>query len=158
MDHTRSKWLAGVALVIGVVALALPLHAQEKKPAVRKPIGYGGPRVELQPFLVPVRAVDGTSRFEVLTVRLVLDVGEKQRQGCFTAPMVHEKFLIYLYKANLTPEDFMGKRRDLLMKGLLEVAIKSTMKGYYSAVEAVDENSPPLSDDPISLSLTQQCK
>ena len=158
MHDARSHWLAVVVLVAGLFAMALPLHAQEKKPAVRKPIGYGGPRVELQPFLVPARAADGSSRYEVLTVRLVLDAGEKQRQGCFAAPMVHEQFLIYLYKANLTPEDFTGKRRDVLMKSLLDVAIKSTMKGYYSGVEAVDSNSPPLSDDPISLSLTQQCK
>lgn len=157
MKNRAQKLCALVALFASAIAIASPVHAQEGK-SKGKPIGYGGPRVELQPFLVPTRTPDGRMMNEVLTVRLVLDAGEKQRQGCFMAPIVHERFLMYLYKANLTSADFVGQRRDVLMKNLLEVAIKATTKGYYSGVEAVDDSSPPLMQDPISLSMSKQCK
>jgi len=43
--------------------------------------------------------------------------------------------------AGLTTLDLIGKRRDLLAKNLLEVAIAATAKGYYSEVEIVDQGN-----------------
>jgi hypothetical protein len=123
-----------VAFIFCLAALATPSHAQEKAG-----IGYGGAYVQLKPIMAPVRGPDGRTRFDVLTLRLVLDVGDRERPACFSAPIVHEKILLYLYSAGLTTPDLIGKRRDLLAKKLLEVAIAATAKGYYSEVEIVDQ-------------------
>jgi hypothetical protein len=95
-------------------------------------------------------------RYEVLTVRVVLDVGERERPACFSIPYVHEAMLTYLYHANLTPADLIGQRQEVLAKNLLEVAIKTTDRGFYSAVEIVNEGTQAM--DPKSQTLSNQCK
>lgn len=124
-----------LAVVFGVCAMALPLHAQEKAG-----VGYGGAYVQLKPIMAPVRGTDGRAHFDVLTLRLVLDVGERERPACFSAPIVHEKILLYLYGAGLTAPDLIGTRKDILAKKLLDVAIGATAKGYYSAVVIVEQS------------------
>src|SRR4051812_24297423 len=64
-------------------------------------VGYGGAKVQMSPFMVPYRASSGV-RYEPVMVRLVLDSGPKERSACFSVPYVHDRFLAYFYKANLT--------------------------------------------------------
>jgi hypothetical protein len=103
-------------------------------------VGYGGAYVQLKPLMVPTWASNGAVTYEAVTLRLVLDAGERERVACFSAPIVHEKFLMYFYNAKLTTADFIGKRKDVLEKTLLDVAINSTAKNYYSAVKIVDQS------------------
>ena len=94
-----------------------------------------------------------------VTLRLVLDTGPKERPACFSVPIVHEKMLMYLYHANLTPPDLVGARRELLAKNLYAVAVKTVGKGFYSGVEMInidDRGENPL--DPKSQTLSAQCK
>lgn len=134
MNISFQQILRCLATAFCVFALAIPAHAQEKAG-----IGYGGAYVQLKPIMAPVRGPDGRTRFDVLTLRLVLDVGDRERWACFSSPIVHEKILLYLYGAGLTTPDLIGTRRDILAKKLLEVAIAATAKGYYSQVEIVDQ-------------------
>ncbi|MDX2142217.1 MAG: hypothetical protein SFV19_02575 [Rhodospirillaceae bacterium] len=106
-----------------------------------EPVGYGGAKVQMQNFMVPTHSPKGQVRFEVLTLRLVLDAGPRERAACFSVPIVHEKMLMFLYDAKLSPTDLVGQRKDILAKRLLEVAINATAKGYYSGVEIVDEST-----------------
>jgi hypothetical protein len=152
------------------LGLATPSPAQEGDAAV----GYGGPRVQMQNFMAPMVMPDGSVRFQVLTVRLILDAGEKRSAACFSVPIVHERFLMFLYKAKLSPTDFIGQRKDILAKRLFDVALETTGKGYFTGVEIVDESAlaleAKLSMDPkavadskllldnISRTMTSQCK
>jgi hypothetical protein len=135
------KPMHSLLLIICAIAFAVlggPASAEDDE---AEPVGYGGAKVQMQNFMVPARLPNGSVRFEVLTVRLVLDAGSRERAACFSVPIVHEKMLMYLYDAKLTPTDFVGTRKDILAKRLLEVAINATAKGYYSAVEVVDEST-----------------
>jgi hypothetical protein len=129
------KYIATVLFSILVAGAALA--AEEEAPAGA--VGYGGAYVQLKPLMIPTRGPTGAISYEALTVRLVLDAGERERVACFSAPIVHEKFLLYLHSANLTPADLVGKRKDVLAKKLLEVAIASTAKNYYSDVKIIDQ-------------------
>ncbi|MCB2107584.1 MAG: hypothetical protein KDE14_07790 [Rhodobacteraceae bacterium] len=129
-------------------------------------VGYGGAKVELQPMMVPTRNSSGEVRYEVLTLRIVLDAGPRERPACFSIPYVHEKLLTYMYHANLTPADLIGQRQEVLAKNLLKVAIDATDKNFYSAVEIVDEGAQAMKQldpnaralDPKSQTLSNQCK
>lgn len=129
-----------IASVLSVATLAVaalvlqPVQAADEAAGV----GYGGPYVQLKPLMVPTHTSNGAVQYEVLTLRLVLDAGPRERPACFSAPIVHEKLLVYLSNAKLTSADMIGQRKDVLAKKLLEVAIASTDKGFYSAVEIVD--------------------
>jgi hypothetical protein len=147
----RSALIVLVPLLLG---LGVPASAAEEDEA--KGVGYGGAKVQMQPLMVPTRAKDGSVRFEVLTVRLILDAGARERPACFSIPIVHEKMLMYLYKANLTSADLDGPRLEVLANNLLDVAIKTTAKGYYAGIEIVDESSQAM--DPKSQTLSNQCK
>jgi hypothetical protein len=121
-------------LILAVAALLSgPAVAQEKSG-----VGYGGAYVQLKPIMAPVIGPRGVMQYEAVTIRLILDVGEKERGGCFSAPMVHEKIVLHLYKNPLTMADLVGQRRDVLAKSLLAVAIAATDKGYYSDVKIID--------------------
>lgn len=148
--------LASVVLAALAWGLSAPSQAAEKENAV----GYGGAKVQLSPLMAPTRGLDGKVKYEVLTVRLILDVGERERDACFTVPYVHEQLLFYLYTANLTAADFVGERLKLLGKKLFEVVIDATTKGLFSGVEIVTEDTPPLTQaaDPKSFTMTSQCK
>jgi hypothetical protein len=136
-----------------VLALSSPVaFAQEKEG-----IGYGGTKVQLHPMMVPARDKTGDYRYEVLMVRLILDVGANERPGCFAAPIVHEHLLMYLYGAKLTHADLVGARLQVLQTTLLNEAIKVTAKGFYSGVEIVTEDTPPITD-PKSMTMTNQCR
>jgi len=145
-----------IALALAALA-ALPAQAQEK---VEGAVGYGGSKVQMHPMMVPVRNSAGQIRFEVLTLRIVLDTGPKERPACFSVPIVHEKMLMYLYHAKLKPEDLQGQqKRDLLAKNLLNVAVKTTERGYYSGIELVNIDDPGKQAlDPKSQTLSSQCK
>lgn len=125
----KSFILAGVgaSLLSGVVV------AQDKSG-----VGYGGAYVQLKPIMTPVIGPGGKVGFEAVTIRLILDAGEKERGGCFSAPMVHEKFVMHFFKNKPTMADLVPPRRDVLAKQLLEVAIAATDKGYYSDVKIID--------------------
>jgi len=129
--------------------------SESKEEEEAAPVGYGGAKVQMSPFMVPYRASDGI-RYEPVMVRLVLDAGPKERSACFSVPYVHDRFLAYFYKANLTMADFVGERRQLMAKNLFQVAIDTVGKGYYSDVEVIDTDAPPL--DPKSQTLSAQCK
>lgn len=111
-------------------------HAEEEKSAA---VGYGGAYVQLKPLMAPVWAADGSVTYEAVTLRLVLDVGERERFACFSAPIVHEKILMYFYSNKLTAADLVAKRKEVLEKTLLDVAIGATAKNYYSAVKIIDQ-------------------
>jgi hypothetical protein len=138
-----------------VLCLVLAAMVSPARAADEKPVGYGGAIVQLAPFMAPYRSSEGI-RYQVMTFRLVLDVGLNERAACFMAPIVHEKFLLYLYKKMPTPEDFQGQRKDVMLEDLLKVATEATTRGMYSAIQLVDETSPEL--DPKSKTLTSQCK
>ena len=97
--------------------------------------------------MVPYRT-RRASDYEVLMVRLQVAPGPNERAACFMAPVVHEKILMYLHAANLQPVDFTGQRRDVLSKNLMDVAVKTTDRSFYSAVMLVDETTPPLAESP----------
>lgn len=143
-----------------LTAMSAPTFAAESENAV----GYGGARVQLMPFMVPYRTPSGT-QYQVVTLQLVLDVGVMERAGCFMAPIVHEKLLLYLHKLKPTPADFQGQRLDVIKQELLNVALSATDRGVYSAVNVVDEALLQVKDektgthmDPKSTTLTSQCK
>ena len=127
-------------------------------------IGYGGARVQLMPFMVPYKTSSGL-QYQVVTLQLVLDVGVMERAGCFMAPIVHEKLLLYLHKLKPVPADFQGQRLEVIQKEMLDVATAATDRGVYSAVNFVYETMLQMKDDktgthmdPKSTTLTSQCK
>ncbi|MHB1204822.1 MAG: hypothetical protein ACYCZX_04585 [Rhodospirillaceae bacterium] len=137
-----------------------PTKAPEKKkppaaPAAEGKVGYSDTQIQLGGMMAPTHSRNGVS-YEVVTIRLKLAVGENERAACWMAPIVAEKFLMYLHSAKLTPDDFQGQKRDLLVKNLLDVAIKTTDRSFYTGITLVDETTPPL-EDPKSKTLSSQC-
>ena len=142
---------------------------EAKKPAAKKPekkktegeadaegkIGYSDTEIQLAGMMVPYATREGTN-YEVLTIRLQLAPGETERPACWMAPIVAEKFLMYLHGAKLQDGDLSGQKRELLIKNLLDVAIKATDRSFYSGVMLVDETSPELAQK--SKTLSSQCK
>ncbi len=131
----------------------------EKKPKpkpVEGAIGYGGAQVQLQPIMAPYRTSYGT-QYQVVTVRMTLDAGLNEKPACFMIPILQEKFLLYFYQTEPTPDDFVGQRKDVMVKKLLDLATATTDRGYYAGVELVDETSKSLDDDPKSKTLSVQC-
>ena len=106
-------------------------------------------------MMAPYRTPGGI-RYQVVTVRMVLDVGINEKPACYMIPIVHEKFLLYFNKTMPQPEDFQGQRKDVMIKTLLDLATATTDRGFYAGVELVDETTPPL--DPKSQTLSVQCK
>jgi hypothetical protein len=146
--HMFIRTLLSVVLLLG----AVPAFA-----ASEEPVGYGGAKVQLAPLMVPYRMPGSAGvRYNVVSVRLVLDVGLNERPACFMIPIIHEKFLMYFYKTMPPPADFAGQRLDVMKEALLKIATDTTTRGMYSGVEFVDETSPPL--DPKSQTLSTQCK
>lgn len=152
--------------VLAILGLCMPAFAAEHGGGggAENAIGYGGAKVQLQPFMVPYKSGSGI-QYQVVTLRLVLDVGLMERAGCFMAPIVHEKLLLCLHKLKPTPADFVGQRKEVMQKEMLDVAIAATDRGIYSAVEVVDEAMLQVKDektgthmDPKSTTLTSQCK
>lgn len=139
-----------------------PAKAPEKKappPAAAEgaenKIGYSDSEIQLNGMMVPIKTRNGMN-YELVTLRLQLAPGESERPACWMAPIVHEKFLMYLHDANLSADDFVGQKRERLARALLDVAIKATDKSFYSGVVLVEETSPPLAQK--SLTLSSQCK
>ena len=127
------KTLAFLLALIVQSILALPALAASEG----APVGYGGKKVQLNPMMAPYRTSAGI-RYEVLMLRVVFDTGVRERPACFALPIVHDRLVRYLYKANLTGADFVGLRREVLQKNLFDVAIQTVGRGYYSALEIVD--------------------
>ena len=121
-------------------------------------IGYTGYRIQLNPMMVPYKTPSGL-RYEVLTVRLRLPEGN-ERPGCWMIPIIHEKILMYLYEANLTPADFQGQRREVLAKNMFDAVIRASDRSLYTGLTLVDDNSEPITPEtgPRSATLTTQCK
>ncbi len=134
------------------VLCAAPVWAAEKED---KPVGYGGAEVQMKPFMVPYRTIDGTIRYEVLMVRLTLDTGPRERPACFSVPIVHDRMIRFFYKSKLTAADFVGERRKLLEEKLFEVAVAATAKGFYSGAEILGDDPEPM--EPKSQTLSTQC-
>ncbi len=132
---TRMKTILSVCAALILFAGTASAETKPEAGAV----GYGGAYVQLKPLMVPTWASNGAVTYEAVTLRLVLDAGERERVACFSAPIVHEKMLMYFYNAKLSAADFVGKRKDVLEKTLLDLAISSTAKNYYSAVKIVDQ-------------------
>ena len=76
--------------------------------------------------------------------------------ACFSLPYVHDRFVSYLYGANLEHRDFQVEHRKILEDKLLEVAVKTVGKRYYTGLELADSMSPPLSSR--SQTLSKQCR
>jgi len=129
--------------------------------AQAQPIGYGGPRIQLHPIMVPYRGAAGVY-YAPVTIRLVLrEDGEKnvtarQRSACYSAPLIHEKFLIFLHGAGLRAGDLTGRNAEVVTGQLHEVAERAVGPGILAGVEFVEVSSPPLS--PISRTLSTQCR
>lgn len=139
--------LAALSLLI-----AAPAYAAEDEP-----VGYGGAKVQLQPFMSPYRTPSGV-RYQVMTLRLILDVGVNERPACFMVPVVHEKLMLHLYKTMPQPADLQGQRLEVFIKDLLDVATATTARGFYSGVELVQDGDDKSKMDPKSQTLTSQCK
>ena len=107
-----------------LVAVAPAFAAGKEKEAA--PVGYGGAKVQLQPIMTPYHTAGAGVRYEVLTLRVVIDTGPKERPACFAIPLIHDRIVAYLYGANLTAADFIGQRREVLAKNLFDVAINTT--------------------------------
>ncbi len=126
--------LAGVLLAASPTAPVFAAHSADE------PIGYGGAKVRLAPFMAPYRTPSGV-RYQVITLQLILDAGLNEKPACFMAPIIHEKFWMYLNSALLQPADLVGQRKEVLEKKLLDIAVATTDRGYYSGVQIVDESS-----------------
>jgi len=118
-------------------------------------VGYGGAIVQMTPFVTPYRD-RGHVHYKPLLIRLVLDAGPNGHAACFVVPMLHDRMLQYLYKANLTIDDFSDERSRDLAKALFDVAIETVGKGYYTDVQIVGPDTPPL--DGKSQTLSVQCR
>lgn len=125
--------------------------------AAEEPVGYGGAKVQLAPIMSPYRTPSGV-RYQVVTLRLVLDVGVNERPACFMVPVVHEKFMFYLYNKMPQPADFQGQRAEVMIKELLDLATRTTTRGFYSGVELVREGEDKSQMDPKSQTLSTQCR
>jgi hypothetical protein len=126
-----------LALLLALI-VAAPAFASEGAP-----IGYGGKRIQLLPVMAPYRTSAGV-RYEVLTLRLTFDTGVRERPACFSVPIVHDRIIRWLYRANLTGADFVGERRGVLEKNLFDVAVNTVGRGYYSALELVNPETEDL--------------
>lgn len=138
---------------------AKPPKAPKKKPppaaAKDEKVGYSDTLIQLKGMMVPYRTSGGSS-YEVVSIRLQVAPGLNERAACFMAPIVHEKLLMYMHGAKLEAADFSGERRDVLMKNLLDVAIKTTDRSFYTAVQIINPaDAAPL--DPKSQTLSSQC-
>ena len=119
----------------------------------------------MQPMMVPYHSPTGI-RYMPLTIQMNVAGGSgdpslsekgdpREKQACFIIPILHERFLMYLFNANLEGDDFEGEKRDVLAKNLFDVAIATVGKGYYAGLELVPDDAPPL--DPKSETLSKQC-
>ncbi len=134
----RTIFLAA-ALTIGLAPHAWTPNASA---ADSERVGYGTPiKIQLMPMMAPYK-VGRNTRYEVVTLRLVLTPDpEKERPACFMIPVLHEKILLWLHKANLQQADFSGQRKDVLREKILNVAIANTDKTYFAAVEFLDDQN-----------------
>ncbi len=157
-----------IALPLLALILTLAGRAWTAAPApsADSPVGYGGAKIQMMPIMAPVRTPSGT-QYQVLTLRLVLAPGDSERPACFMVPIIHEKILLYLHGAKLTPADFSGQRLEVLASKLLEIAVRTTDRSYFTGVEFLDDNSMPpatgnvktaSSLDQRSQTLSSQCK
>ena len=126
-----------LALVLALL-VAAPALASEGAP-----IGYGGKKVQLNPIMAPYRTSAGV-HYEVIILRITFDTGARERPACFAVPIVHDRIIRWLYKANLTGADFVGQRREILQKNLFDVAISTVGRGYYTGLEIVDPDKEDL--------------
>jgi hypothetical protein len=133
---SRSFYLA-VVLALLVVPASAPAIAAAAPGAV----GYGGVKIQMTPIMAPYRTSRGV-QYHVLTIRLVLAPNPAtERPACFMVPIIHEKFLMYLYDAKLQAADFSGQRLEVLAQRLLDVAIATTDRSYFTAVEFLDDQT-----------------
>ena len=155
MDHMKRLFLP-----LLIVLLGLPAVAAEKKGGA---VGYGEDVIQMAPVMAPYKSSNGV-RYEVLTIRLKLGLEINERNACFSVPIIHDRFVQYLYSANLTAADFVGERRKVLAEKFFEIATKTTAKGFFSGVELIDieprpddpKAAPPMSQK--SMTLSAQCK
>ena len=163
-------------LCLTVLCLAQPLGLSVVSPAAAKksearekgvePIGYGGPHLRLLPIMVPYHSSAGV-RYQPLLLEVEVATGGtgdpkldtkgdlREKQACFILPLVHEKILEWLFKANLTSADFSGEKRDVLEKNLFDTVIAFVGKGFYTKLTILSDDSPPL--EPKSETLSKQC-
>ena len=159
------KLLLTVALLSGFSAPAW--SAAPAGGADEGAVGYGGAKIQMMPIMAPYR-VGKSMRYHPLTLRLVLAPNpETERPACFMVPILHEKILMFLHKANLQQADFTGQRLDVLREKILAVAIANTDRSYFTGIEFLDDQSmlPTPGDtktatslDPRSSTLSSQCK
>lgn len=155
MDHMKRLF---VPLLI--VLLGLPAVAAEKKKGGA--VGYGDDVIQMAPVMAPYKSSNGV-RYEVLTIRLKLGLEINERNACFSVPIIHDRFVQYLYGAGLTAADFVGERRKVLAEKFFEIATKTTAKGFFAGVELIDleprpddpKAAPPMSQK--SMTLSAQC-
>ena len=161
--------LITAALLLGSVAPAWSAAA----PSSDTPVGYGGAIIQMHPIMAPYMVKEGV-HYHVLTIRLVLAPNpETERPACFMVPVLHEKILLYLNKANLQQADFSGQRLDVLRQKILEVAIANTDRSYFTDVQFLDDQSmlpattigkdgqevkSTTTLDPRSATLSSQCR
>ena len=153
------------ARILGVILALWPVSASVTGAvAAEERVGYSNVRIQLMPLMAPYRTSRGI-QYEVVTLRVVLAPGETERAACFMIPMIHEKFLYHLYNAKLSEADFVGQRREVMEKNLLNVAVAATDKSFYTAVEMLDDSRLLPTDgktnssmDTRSTTLSAQCR
>jgi len=163
MMKPMKKLLLTVALISGFSGPAWSAASGGEEAAV----GYGGAKIQMLPMMAPYR-VGKAMRYHPLTLRLLLAPNpETERPACFMVPILHEKILMFLHKANLQQADFSGQRLDVLREKILEVAVANTDRSYFTGIEFLDDQSmlpnpgttkTATSLDPRSSTLSSQCR
>jgi len=159
----RRYWFSTLLMGFFCVLSDDALSSEEQR--LRFGIGYGGPRIQLQPIMTPYRTSHGVA-YQPLTIRLILPEAPEgksdgqgnqlQRSACFAIPLVHEHLLFHLHGADLKTEDFSGQRREVLANRLLKAVSEKFGSGFYAGIELVDWNTPSLT--PTSRTLSTQCR
>jgi hypothetical protein len=142
-------------------------HKAEKGGEKGGALSSEGPHLRLSPMMAPYQTSAGIAYQPLMIeVEVIGAAGEgekldtegnlRQKQACFIIPLIHDKLLEYLFKANLTSADFYGERRDVLQKNMFDALIAYVGKGFFVKLTLLGDNPPPL--EPASQTLSVQCR
>lgn len=143
--------IRSTASILGLLlalALAGPATAQDEDLRPRTLVGR---YIQLDPIMTPFQTARGT-RYEIVTVRLVVGANSTAKFACWVTPMLHEQIMFFLWEQGVTTADFEGDRKVELGKKLLAYISDLTDERYFEAVEfaggyeEIDEDSQNLSN------------
>ena len=142
------KLYSSILSLVAVLVSGCVLAADD--PDLR-PRAFVGGYIQFDPMMTPFQTAQGI-RYQVITVRLVIGENSTARSACFSAPMLHEQIMFYLWDRGLTSSDFQGERKAGIAADILKFISDKTDPRYYSAVELVsgyeeiDQDSQNLSN------------